>query len=91
MWRAYKGVIHCVFDKVPNPQNCFFTPNKNLGGEGSLPQIPLQVNFLFRQAACSLAGRFDNPIPTPFLAPIDCLKIPTLNAAAVFLKQPRSP
>ncbi len=26
---------------------------------------------------CSLAGRYDNPIPTRFLAPIDCLKIPT--------------
>ncbi len=23
---------------------------------------------------CSLAGRYDNPIPTWFLAPIDCLK-----------------
>ena len=23
---------------------------------------------------CSLAGRYDNPIPTQFLAPIDCLK-----------------
>ncbi len=27
---------------------------------------------------CSLAGRYDNPIPTRFLAPIDCLKIPPL-------------
>ncbi len=27
---------------------------------------------------CSLAGRYNNPIPTGFLAPIDCLKIPTL-------------
>ncbi len=27
---------------------------------------------------CSLSGRYDNPIPTPFLAPIDCLKIPAL-------------
>jgi hypothetical protein len=27
---------------------------------------------------CSLAGRYDNPIPTKFLAPIDCLKIPAL-------------
>ncbi len=27
---------------------------------------------------CSLAGRYDNPIPTRFLAPIDCLKIPSL-------------
>ncbi len=25
---------------------------------------------------CSLAGLYDNPIPTRFLAPIDCLKIP---------------
>ncbi len=25
---------------------------------------------------CSLAGRYDNPIPTRSLAPIDCLKIP---------------
>ncbi len=28
---------------------------------------------------CSLAGRYDNPIPNRFLAPIDCLKIPALN------------
>ncbi len=27
----------------------------------------------------SLAGLYDNPIPTRFLAPIDCLKIPALN------------
>jgi hypothetical protein len=27
---------------------------------------------------CSLAGRYDNPIPTQFLASIDCLKIPAL-------------
>jgi hypothetical protein len=27
---------------------------------------------------CSLAGRYDNPIPIRFLAPIDCLKIPAL-------------
>ncbi len=26
---------------------------------------------------CSLAGRYDNPIPTRFLAPLDCVKIPT--------------
>jgi hypothetical protein len=29
---------------------------------------------------CSLAGRYDNPIPPQFLAPIDCLKIPALNS-----------
>ena len=27
---------------------------------------------------CSLAGRYDNPIPTRCLAPIDFLKIPAL-------------
>jgi hypothetical protein len=29
---------------------------------------------------CSLSGRYDNPIPNRFLAPIDCLKIPALGA-----------
>jgi hypothetical protein len=29
---------------------------------------------------CSLAGRYDNPIPTRFLATIDCLKIPALDS-----------
>jgi hypothetical protein len=29
----------------------------------------------FRQPMC-LAGRYDNPIPTRFLAPLDCLKLP---------------
>ncbi len=27
---------------------------------------------------CSLAGQYDNPIPAPFLALTDCLKIPAL-------------
>ncbi len=35
----------------------------------------------FRQP-CSLAGRYDNPIPTRFLAPIDCLKIPAPNTGS---------
>ncbi len=29
---------------------------------------------------CSLAGQYDNPIPTRFLAPIDCLKIPAQSS-----------
>jgi hypothetical protein len=33
---------------------------------------------LFRQST-SLAGRYHNPIPTLFLALIDCLKITALN------------
>jgi hypothetical protein len=48
VWRASTGVIHCVFDQIPNLQNCFTAPNKNLGGEGASDtcrRIPLQVNF----------------------------------------------
>jgi hypothetical protein len=33
---------------------------------------------------CSLAGRYDNPIPPRFLAPIDSLKIPALSLQLVF-------
>ncbi len=25
----------------------------------------------------SLVGQYDNPVPTRFLAPVDCIKIPT--------------
>jgi hypothetical protein len=32
---------------------------------------------------CSMAGRYDNPIPTRFLAPIDCSKIPALSSNSV--------
>ncbi len=39
VWRAYTGVIHCVFDQIPNLQNCFTTPNKNLGGKGGFRQV----------------------------------------------------
>jgi hypothetical protein len=36
---------------------------------------------------CSLAGRYDNPIPPRFLAPIDSLKIPALKVVLVSLGQ----
>jgi hypothetical protein len=32
---------------------------------------------------CSLAGRYDNPLPPRFLAPIDSLKIPALIKCSV--------
>jgi hypothetical protein len=36
---------------------------------------------------CSLAGQYDNPIPTRCLAPIDFLKIPDLDGTELdFLK-----
>ncbi len=34
VWRASTGLIHCVFDQIPNLQNCFTTPNKNQEGIG---------------------------------------------------------
>jgi hypothetical protein len=44
---------------------------------GAQESIPI---YEFRQpTVCSLAGRYDNPIPTRCLTPIDCLKIPALN------------
>jgi len=61
-----------------------------VGGGSPPPPQPLEPIFLnvygaqesiprneFRHL-CSLAGRYNNPIPTWFLAPIDCLKIPAL-------------
>jgi hypothetical protein len=47
MWRAYTG-LNTVCDQIPNLQNCFTTPNKNLGGEGASDtcrKVPLRVNF----------------------------------------------
>ncbi len=35
MWRAFSGVIHCVFDQVLNLQNCFTTPKKPRRARGS--------------------------------------------------------
>jgi hypothetical protein len=35
-WRPYSaGVKHSVSDQIQNLQNCYTTPNKNLGGEGA--------------------------------------------------------
>ncbi len=48
MWRAYTGVVHCVFDQISNLQNCFTTPNKNLVGEGALRLITPVAKSLYR-------------------------------------------
>jgi hypothetical protein len=50
VWRASSGAIHCLFDQIPNLQNCFTTPNKNLGEEGpQTPQTPA-AKSLYRSA-----------------------------------------
>ncbi len=48
MQRAYAGAIHCVFDQIPNLQNCFTTPNKTQEGMGpqTLPPSPFTGQFL---------------------------------------------
>ncbi len=40
---------------------------------------------------CSLAGRYDNPLPPRFLAPIDSLKIPALITIQSFEKIHQNP
>ena len=40
-----------------------------------------QFQGAYSDSLCSLAGRYDNPILTQFLACIDCLKILALEAS----------
>jgi hypothetical protein len=47
----------------------------------------IDSRYQFRQL-CSLAGRCDNPIPSRFLAPIDCLKFP---AQVIFIWSDKTP
>jgi hypothetical protein len=85
----------CVDDKLHWLTNFYFRRNKHKTGVfffsfhhgigtpeleflnifGAQESIPRNQ---FRQP-CSLAGLYNNPIPTRFLAPKDCLKIPPLG------------
>jgi hypothetical protein len=38
-------------------------------------ELTQRIKFRRPMCLCSLAGRYDNPIPTRFLAPVYCLKI----------------
>jgi len=44
-------------------------------------QSILQIPRIDSDSLCGLAGRYDNPIPTRFRAPIDCSKFPALLVA----------
>ncbi len=48
MWSASTGVIHCVFNVIPNLQNCFITSNKKLGGEGASDKYTLATKSFYR-------------------------------------------
>jgi hypothetical protein len=45
---SYIGVIHCVFDQIPNLQNCFATPKKNLGEERASDRKTPAAKSLYR-------------------------------------------
>jgi hypothetical protein len=34
---------------------------------------------------CSLGGRYDNPLPSRFLVPVDCLKIPAQCTGCMYI------
>jgi hypothetical protein len=47
LWRTYTGVMHCIFDQIPNLQNCCTTP-------GGLRQINncCQISLLYVPTDC---------------------------------------
>jgi hypothetical protein len=45
-----------------------------------LKELRIQFQGIDSASLCSLASRYDNPIPTRFLEPIYCYKIPALDA-----------
>jgi hypothetical protein len=48
VWKAYTGVIHCVFEQIPKlVQNCFTTPG-SLRQINTCRQVPLQEKPTFR-------------------------------------------
>jgi hypothetical protein len=81
--------------KFVRPVNFFFGPflymrpnNRPVGNTDSSPYfytfMESRNRFQGMNSArlCSLAARYDNPIPTRFRAPIYCLKIPALTDLA---------
>jgi hypothetical protein len=59
-WHQFRGLINIFISTGSEP--VFLNLH---GAQESIPRNE-----------CSLAGRYDNPIPPKFLAPIDFLKIP---------------
>jgi hypothetical protein len=50
-------------------------------------EVRVVIGLSYRPASlCLLVGRYDNPIPSRFLAPIDCSKIPAqgLNFRTIY-------
>ncbi len=56
--------LYRVYTRVQSPNFLIFKEPKNC------------IRGINSASLCSLEGQYDNPIPSRFLAPIDCLKIP---------------
>jgi hypothetical protein len=69
-----RGVEALIRSSPPPPSYCIAEPEL-LNFEGAQESIP-RNQFL--------TGRYDNPIPTRFLAPTYCLKIPALPSGLIF-------
>jgi hypothetical protein len=72
VWLGGGGVLNCVVEHIlqefytQSPYfKTFMEPRNRFKGMNSA-------------SLCSLVGRYDNPIPPRFIAPIDSLKIPAL-------------
>jgi hypothetical protein len=53
-----------------------------LGSQIPGPKFCNRFQGIDSSSLCRLAGRNDNPIPTRFLSPIDCYKIPALTCTS---------
>jgi hypothetical protein len=75
------GKLVCAIlgDRQPGPSDL---PEPMYSNPSELSPYFMEPRNRFQEmnsaSLCSQAGQFDNPIPTRFLAPIDCLKITAL-------------
>ncbi len=77
-WRA--GTTESTITPPPSCTKNFATDLKSTGSwDGIFKLLWSPAIDSATASLCSLAGRYDNPLPTEFLAPIDCSKIPALE------------
>jgi hypothetical protein len=70
--------------KVKNMQEKYFLEQVCRGDILKLLRSPGKISRnRFRASLCGLADQYDNPIPTRFLAPTDCSKIPAQASSSV--------
>jgi hypothetical protein len=67
-----------AFSEKPRGYNEGLCGCKEEGPRAGIFKLWRSPGIDYSASLCSLAGRYDNPIPTRFLASIDCTKIPAL-------------